>query len=108
MMYLSLLILVHTMFAGFGNFFTSEYENPNGKPFLISIGIEKNVHSLKYYDQSTFYLTAPISKLISLKYRENVKYEEDMVVLQSKHDKILYLDKHYALEFHLPFYALFK
>ena len=26
-------------------------ENPNGEPFLISLGIEKNIHSLKYYDQ---------------------------------------------------------
>ena len=108
MIYISLLILVHTVFAGFGDLFKSDFDNPNGEPLLVSIGVEKNIHSFRYYDQSTFYITAPISRMITLKYRENVKYKEDMIVLQSEHSKILYLDKHYALEFHLPLFAFFK
>ena len=91
--------------AGFNNPLSVNYENPNGKPFLISIGIEKNIDSFKYYNESTFYITAPISKLITFKYRENVKYSEDMIVLKSVHDKIEHLDKHYSLELHLPVFA---
>ena len=83
-------------------------DNPNGQPFMMSVGIEKNVHSFKYYDQSTFYVTLPVSNIITLKYRENVIYQEDMVVLQSEHDKIQNLDKHYSLEFHLPLYKLWE
>ena len=83
-------------------------DNPNGQPFMMSVGIEKNVHSFKYYDQSTFYVTLPVSNIITLKYRENVIYQENMVVLQSEHDKIQNLDKHYSLEFHLPLYKLWE
>ena len=108
MKYLSILILFNSIFAGFNDFFKAEYENPNGEPFLVSLGIEKNVSSFKFYDQSTFYVTAPINKLITLKYRENVKYTEQMVILKSEHEKIDYLDKHYSLELHLPIYALFR
>ena len=46
--------------------------------------------------------------LITFKYRENVWYSEDMIILQSEHDKIQNLDKHYSLEFHLPLFALFR
>ena len=83
-------------------------DNPNGQPFMMSVGIEKNVHSFKYYDQSTFYVTLPVSNIITLKYRENVIYQEDMVVLQSEHNKIQNLDKHYSLELHLPLYRLWE
>ena len=85
-----------------------DVENPNGQPFMMSLGIEKNVHSFTYYDQSTFYVILPVSNIITLKYRENVIYKEDMVVLQSEHDKIQNLDKHYSLEFHLPLYKLWE
>ena len=96
------------LFSGISNPFNADYENPNGDPFLISIGVEKNIDSFKYYNESSFYITAPISKLITFKYRENVKYSEDMIVLKSEHDKILHLDKHYSLELHLPVFALFR
>ena len=96
------------IFSGLNNPFSVEYENPNGDPFLISIGIEKNVDSFKYYNESSFYIIAPISKLITFKYRENVTYSDDMVILQSEHHKILHLDKHYSLELHLPVFALFR
>tara|TARA_B100000959_G_C14681971_1_gene500998 strand:- start:215 stop:553 length:339 start_codon:yes stop_codon:yes gene_type:complete len=88
------------------NDFLKNNENPNGEPFVVSIGIEKNIHSFKYYDQSTFYVTLPISAILTFKYRENVQYQEDMVVLKSEHDMIESLDKHYALELHLPIYKL--
>jgi len=88
--------------------FVSSAENPNGQPFMMSLGIEKNVHSFKYYDQSTFYVTLPVSNILTLRYRENVVYQEDMIVLQSNHDKILELDKHYSLELHLPLYKLWE
>ena len=93
--------------AGFSEF-VKEVDNPNGEPFMVSLGIEKNVHSFKYYDQSTFYVTLPVSNIMTFKYRENVTYEEDMVVMLSDHDKINTLDKHYSLEFHLPLYKLWK
>ena len=89
------------------NFFKNN-ENPNGEPFVVSIGIEKNIRSFKHYDQSTFYVTLPISDILTLKYRENVQYQEDMLVLQSEHDMIESLDKHYALELHLPIHKLWN
>ena len=105
---LLLLLLLSFIFSGFNNPFSVDYENPNGNPFLISIGIEKNIDSFKYYNESSFYVIAPISKLITFKYRESVKYSEDMTILKSEHDKIEHLDKHYSLELHLPIFALFK
>tara|TARA_Y100001968_G_C19218902_1_gene648670 strand:+ start:367 stop:702 length:336 start_codon:yes stop_codon:yes gene_type:complete len=102
------MLLLTFVFSGISNPFKVDYENPNGEPFLISIGIEKNINSFKYYNQSSFYVTAPINKMLTLKYRENVKYSDDMIVLKSEHDKIQYLDKHYSLELHLPVFALFQ
>jgi hypothetical protein len=96
------------IFSGFNDLFNIDYENPNGDPFLISLGIEKNVDSFKYYNESSFYVIAPISKLLTLKYRESVQYSEDMIILKSEHNKIQNLDKHYSLELHLPVFALFK
>ena len=93
--------------ADINNFFKNN-ENPNGEPFVVSIGIEKNISSFKHYDQSTFYVTLPISDILTLKYRENVQYQEDMVLLQSEHDMIEFLDKHYALELHLPIHKLWN
>jgi len=104
---LTVFLLVGSLSAGFSEFI-KEANNPNGEPFMMSVGIEKNVHSFKYYDQSTFYVTLPVSNIVTLKYRENVTYQEDMVVLQSQHDMIQNLDKHYSLEFHLPLYKLWK
>ena len=102
------IILFSFIFSGLTNPFKVDYENPNGEPFLISIGIEKNVDPFKYYNESSFYVTAPINKMLTFKYRENVIYSEDMIILQSEHDKIQHLDKHYCLEFHLPVFALFR
>lgn len=96
------------IFPGFKSLSNIDYENPNGDPFLISIGIEKNVDSFKYYNQSSFYIIAPISKLLTFKYRESVEYSQDMIILKSEHNKIENLDKHYSLELHLPVFALFK
>jgi hypothetical protein len=104
---LIVLIIVGTLSARFSEFI-KEASNPNGEPFMMSLGIEKNVHSFKYYNESTFYVTLPVSNIVTLKYRENVTYQEDMVVLQSEHDMIQELDKHYSLEFHLPLYKLWK
>ena len=104
---LTVFLLVGSLSAGFSEFI-KEANNPNGEPFMMSVGIEKNVHSFKYYDQSTFYVTLPVSNIVTLKYRENVTYHEDMVVLQSDHDMIQELDKHYSLEFHFPLYKLWK
>ena len=104
---LTVFLLVGSLSAGF-SVFIKEANNPNGEPFMMSVGIEKNVHSFKYYDQSTFYVTLPVSNIVTLKYRENVTYQEDMVVLQSQHDKIDALDKHYSMELHLPLYKLWK
>ena len=104
---LTVFLLVGSLSAGFSEFI-KEANNPNGEPFMMSVGIEKNVHSFKYYDQSTFYVTLPVSNIVTLKYRENVTYQEDMVVLQSQHDMIQNLNKHYSLEFHLPLYKLWK
>jgi hypothetical protein len=104
---LTVFLLVGSLSAGFSEFI-KEANNPNGEPFMMSVGIEKNIHSFKYYDQSTFYVTLPVSNIVTLKYRENVTYQEDMVVLQSQHDMIQNLDKHYSLEFHLPLYKLWK
>jgi len=105
--FLTVLFFFGRLDAGLSKF-VSDVENPNGRPFMMSLGIEKNVQSFKYYDQSTFYITLPLSNIFTLKYRENVVYQEDMVVLQSEHDKILELDKHYSLEFHLPIYKLWE
>ena len=105
--FLTVLFFFGRLDAGLSNF-VSDVENPNGQPFMMSLGIEKNVHSFKYYDQSTFYVTLPVSNIITLKYRENVVYQENMIVLQSEHDKILELDKHYSVEFHLPLYKLWE
>ena len=44
------IILFSFIFSGLTNPFKVDYENPNGEPFLISIGIEKNVDSFKYYN----------------------------------------------------------
>ena len=104
---LTVFLLVGLLSAGFSEFI-KEANNPNGEPFMMSVGIEKNVHSFKYYNQSTFYVTLPVSNIVTLKYRENVTYQEDMVVLQSQHDKIDALDKHYSMELHLPLYKLWK
>ena len=102
-------IILLSIFAGLvsANFLQSN-SNPNGKPFLVSLGIEKNIQSFKYYDKSTFYITVPISDMMTFKYRENVSYTDQMVVLQSEHDKIENLDKHYTLEFHLPLYKIWE
>ena len=105
--FLTVLFFLSRLDAGLSKF-VSDVENPNGQPFMMSLGIEKNVQSFKYYDQSTFYVTLPVSNIITLKYRENVVYQENMIVLQSEHDRILELDKHYSLEFHLPLYKLWK
>ena len=102
-----LLITVATLSAGISEFI-KEVSNPNGEPFMVSLGIEKNVHSFKYYDQSTFYVTLPVSNIITLKYRENVAYQENMIVFQSEHDMIQALDKHYTLELHLPLYKIWN
>tara|TARA_B100000579_G_C22049924_1_gene496506 strand:+ start:166 stop:501 length:336 start_codon:yes stop_codon:yes gene_type:complete len=102
------ILLLTFALPGVSNLFKTKYDNPNGKPFLISIGIEKNIDSFKYYNESSFYVTAPINKLITFKYRENVKYLYDMIILKSEHDKIQSLDKHYSLEVHLPIFALFQ
>lgn len=102
-----LLITVATLSAGISEFI-KEVSNPNGEPFMVSLGIEKNVHSFKYYDQSTFYVTLPVSNIVTLKYRENVAYQENMIVFQSEHDMIQTLDKHYALELHLPLYKIWN
>ena len=102
-----IVIFVGMLNAGFSEFI-KEASNPNGEPFMMSVGVEKNVHSFKYYDQSTFYVTLPMSNIMTFKYRENVTYEEDMVVMLSDHNKINTLDKHYSLEFHLPLYKLWK
>ena len=100
-------LLVGLLSAGFSEFI-KEANNPNGEPFMMSVGIEKNVHSFKYYDQSTFYVTLPVSNIVTLKYRENVTYQQDMSLLQSDHDMIDYLDKHYSLELHLPIYKIWQ
>jgi len=105
--FLTVLFFLSRLDAGLSDF-VSDVENPNGQPFMMSLGIEKNIHSFKYYDHSTFYLTIPVSNIITFKYRENVVYQEEMVILQSEHDKIQNLDKHYSLEFHLPVYKLWK
>ena len=102
-----LLITVATLSAGISEFI-KEVSNPNGEPFMVSLGIEKNVHSFKYYDQSTFYVTLPVSNIVTLKYRENVAYQENMIVFQSEHDMIQTLDKHYTLELHLPLYKIWN
>ena len=102
-----LLITVATLSAGISEFI-KEGSNPNGEPFMVSLGIEKNVHSFKYYDQSTFYVTLPVSNIVTLKYRENVAYQENVIVFQSEHDMIQTLDKHYALELHLPLYKIWN
>lgn len=102
-----LLITVATLSAGISEFI-KEVSNPNGEPFMVSLGIEKNVHSFKYYDQSTFYVTLPVSNIVTLKYRENVTYQENMIVFQSEHDMIQTLDKHYTLELHLPLYKIWN
>ena len=102
-----LLITVAALSAGISEFI-KEVSNPNGEPFMVSLGIEKNVHSFKYYDQSTFYVTLPVSNIVTLKYRENVVYQENMIVFQSEHDMIQTLDKHYALELHLPLYKIWN
>ena len=102
------IVIFSASFAGVKEFLNSEYENPNGQPFLVSIGIEKNINEFKYYNESSFNITVPISKLITLRYVENVKYSEDMIVLQSEHDMIEHLDKYYSLEMHLPLFELFK
>ena len=107
MRFVAIVIFAGMLNAGFGEFI-KEASNPNGEPFMMSVGVEKNVHSFKYYDQSTFYVTLPVSNIITLKYRENVIYSQDMAVLQSEHDKIQDLEKHYSLEFHLPLYKLWK
>ena len=100
-------VLLQISSAGVEDIFRGS-NNPNGKPFLFSIGIEKNIHSFRYYDESTFYVTLPISNFATLKYRENVLYKEDMVMLKSEHDMIKSLDKHYSLEFHIPFYKIWN
>ena len=61
-------ILVFILFltfssAAFNNFF-KDSENPNGDPFVLSLGIEKNIHSFKYYNQSTFYANLCYFKII--------------------------------------------
>ena len=88
--------------------FVKEVDNPNGEPFMVSLGIEKNMHSFKYYNESSFYLTLPVSNILTFKYRENVVYREDMVVMLSDHDKINSLDKYYSLELHLPLYKILR
>ena len=103
-----IVVMLSMSFAGIKEFLNSEYENPNGQPFLVSIGIEKNINEFKYYNESNFNITVPVSKLITLKYTESVKYSEDMVVLQSEHNMIEHLDKYYSLEMHLPLFELFK
>tara|TARA_B100002051_G_scaffold209491_1_gene200972 strand:- start:2139 stop:2468 length:330 start_codon:yes stop_codon:yes gene_type:complete len=85
-----------------------EAHNPNGEPFMVSLGIEKNMHSFKYYNESSFYVTLPVSNILTFKYRENVVYREDMVVMLSDHDKINSLDKYYSLELHLPLYKILR
>ena len=105
--FVAIVIFVGMLNAGFGEFI-KESSNPNGEPFMMSVGVEKNVDSFKYYDQSTFYVTLPVSNIMTFKYRENVTYDEDMVVMLSDHGKINTLDKHYSLEFHLPLYKLWK
>ena len=102
------IILLGISIAGIKNPQNINYENPNGQPFVISMGIEKNINNLKYYNESSFYITAPISKLITIKYRENVVYSEEMVILKSNHNKIQHLDKHYSIELHIPMFTLFK
>ncbi len=106
------LILVFVLFLTFPNAaindFFKDSENPNGEPFVLSLGIEKNVHSFKYYNESTFYVTLPISRVLTVRYRENVQYQEDMEVFKSKHDMIQNLDKHYALELHLPIHKIWN
>ena len=98
---LFILISLTTISANVNDFF-HDTKNPNGDPFVLSLGIEKNIHSFKYYNESTFYATLPLSNIITFKYRENVRYDSDMVILKSDHDAIQFLDKHYALELHLP------
>ena len=102
-----IVIFLGILKAGFSEF-VKEVDNPNGQPFMVSLGIEKNVHSFKYYNESSFYVTLPLSNIMTFKYRENVTYDEDMVVMLSDHDKINTLDKHYSLEFHLPLYKIWK
>ncbi|MAA51367.1 MAG: hypothetical protein CMG76_02455 [Candidatus Marinimicrobia bacterium] len=102
-----IVIFLGILKAGFSEF-VKEVDNPNGEPFMVSLGIEKNVHSFKYYNESSFYVTLPLSNIMTFKYRENVTYDEDMVVMLSDHDKINTLDKHYSLEFHLPLYKIWK
>ena len=105
---LALMISINTLYANIFQNLNSMVENPNGEPFLISLGIEKNIDSFKYYNESTFYITLPISKILTIKYRENVQYQDDMIILKSEHNMIESLDKHYALEFHLPLYKLWE
>ena len=104
------MILTSGLNAGIGKYYNNlnSGENPNGEPFLISLGIENNIHSFKYYDESTFYVTLPISNILTIKYRENVQYQDDVIILKSEHDMIESLDKHYTLEFHLPLYKFWK
>ena len=104
---LTVFLLVGSLSASFSEI-VKGVSNPNGEPFMMSVGIEKNIHSFKYYDQSTFYVTLPVSNIVTLKYRENVIYQEDMVALKSQHDMIQDLDKHYSLELHLPLYKLWE
>ena len=103
-----LIILLGISVAEIKKLSNINYENPNGQPLLISMGIEKNINSFKYYNESSFYITAPISKLVTLKYRENVIYSEEMAILKSDHNKIQNLSKHYSIELHIPMFALFK
>ena len=107
MRFIVIAIFTGMIYAGFSEF-VKELDNPNGEPFMVSLGIEKNVHSFKYYNESSFYVILPLSNIMTFKYRENVTYEEDMVVMLSDHDKINTLDKHYSFEFHLPLYKLWK
>ena len=41
---ISIIIIFSISFAGVKDFLNSDYENPNGQPFLVSIGIEKNIN----------------------------------------------------------------
>ena len=103
-----IMLIGNLVFPGMLDELLKDSENPNGEPFLLSLGIEKNIHSFKYYNESTFYITLPLSKMVTIKYRENVSYQEDMAFLKSEHDMIENLDKHYSLELHLPIYKIWK
>ena len=101
------ILLLALLNAGTDNFFKNN-ENPNGDPFVLSFGIEKNLNSFKYYNESTFYVTLPLSEILTIKYRENVQYQEDMEVFKSQHNMIQNLDKYYAVELHLPIHKLWN